>query len=68
MEKDPYSIENTTKEERIELIRSWVPDDETGDENTVDIWEMYREYIEGNKEIAEINAAFSCEYQKEEEE
>lgn len=62
-----YSIKNTTKAERIELIRSFTPDDEALDENTVDLWEMYRDYIEGKKEIAECNAAFSPEYATEEE-
>jgi len=56
---DKYSIKNTTKEERIELIRSWTPTDEAMDENNVDMWEMYRDYIDGKKEIAECNAAFA---------
>jgi len=59
---DEYSIKNTTKEQRIELIRSWTPEDETFDENTVDMWEMYRDYIDGKKEIAECNAAFQAQY------
>lgn len=58
MEKD-YSIKATTKAERIELIRSWQPVDETFDDNDLDIWEIYRDYIDGKKEIAECNAAFS---------
>ncbi|MCQ2544473.1 MAG: purine biosynthesis protein PurH [Lachnospiraceae bacterium] len=53
-----YSIKNTSKQERIELIRSWQPEDEVMDSNDVDIWEMYRDYIDGKKEIAECNAAF----------
>lgn len=57
-----YSIANTTKQERIELIRSWQPEDEIMDSNSVDIWEMYRDYIDGKKEIAECNAAFHSEY------
>lgn len=57
-----YSIANTTKQERIELIRSWQPEDEIMDSNSVDIWEMYRDYIDGKKEIAECNAAFYSEY------
>ena len=58
-----YSVAGTTKQERIELIRSFVPEDEELDENSVDLWEMYRDYIEGKKEIAECNAAFSAEYE-----
>lgn len=59
---DEYSIANTTKEQRIELIRSWIPADEVMDENTVDLWEMYRDYIDGKKEIKECNEAFTTHY------
>lgn len=54
---DEYSIANTTKEQRIALIRSWQPEDESFDDNDLDMWEIYRDYIEGRKEIAECNAA-----------
>lgn len=54
---DDYSIANTTKEQRIALIRSWQPEDESFDDNDLDMWEIYRDYIEGRKEIAECNAA-----------
>lgn len=57
---DQYSIANTTREQRIQLIRSWTPDDEALDENTVDLWEMYRDYIDGKKEIAECNEVFAA--------
>ena len=56
---DDYSIANTTKEQRIALIRSWQPEDEPFDDNDLDIWEIYRDYIEGKKEIAECNAAIA---------
>ncbi len=56
---DDYSIANTTKQQRIELIRSWQPEDESFDDNDLDIWEIYRDYIDGKKEIAECNAAIS---------
>ncbi len=59
---DEYLIKNTTKQQRIELIRSWTPDDESMDENSIDLWEMYRDYIEGTKEIAECNEAFKADY------
>ncbi len=53
-------IADTTKQERIELIRSWQPEDEVMDDSEeVDIWEIYRDYIDGKKEIAECNAAFA---------
>ena len=54
-----YLIKDTTKQERINLIRSWVPEDEVMDGCDIDLWEMYRDYIDGKREIAEINAAFS---------
>ena len=54
-----YLIKDTTKQERIELIRSWVPDDEVMDGCDIDLWEMYRDYIDGKREIAEINASFN---------
>ena len=56
---EDYSINNTTKEQRIELIRSWQPEDETSDENNLDMWEIYRDYIDGKKEISECNAEFA---------
>lgn len=59
---DDYSIANTTKQQRIELIRSWTPVDEVMDENDIDMWEMYRDYIDGKKEIAECNQAFQAQY------
>ena len=54
-----YLIKETTKQERIELIRSWVPDDEVMDGCDIDLWEMYRDYIDGKREISEINASFN---------
>lgn len=56
---DEYSVKNTTKEQRIALIRSWTPTDEAMDENDIDLWEMYRDYIDGKKEIAECNESFA---------
>ena len=42
-----YLIKDTTKQERIKLIRSWVPDDEVMDGCDIELWEMYRDYIDG---------------------
>ena len=53
-----YLIKDTTKQERIELIRQWVPADEAMGDCDIDLWDMYRDYINGIREIAEINAAF----------
>lgn len=55
-------IKDTTKEERIALIREWVPVDDGLNDCEIDLWEMYRDYIDGKKEIAQINAEFQTEY------
>lgn len=55
-------IKDTTKEERIALIQSWVPEDESMEDCEIDLWEMYDDYIRGKREIAEINAAFQTDY------
>ena len=46
-------IKDTTKEERIALIREWVVNDESLDDCDIDLWDMYRDYIDGKKEIAQ---------------
>lgn len=52
-------IKDTTKEERIALIREWIPvDDGLEDDGGIDLWEMYRDYIDGKREIKEINMSF----------
>ena len=53
-----YLIKDTTKQERIELIRQWVPADEAMEDCSIDLWDMYHDYINGVREISEINAAF----------
>ena len=53
-----YLIKDTTKQERIELIRQWVPVDDYMEDCDIDLWDMYNDYINGVREIAEINAAF----------
>lgn len=60
-------IKDTTKAERIALIKSWIPDDDGLEDCDIDLWEMYRDYINGEKEIAEINAAFQADYISDEE-
>ena len=56
-------IKDTTKQERIELIREWLPVDDGLENCEIDLWEMYRDYIDGKKEVAEINAEFrTCYY------
>lgn len=56
-------IKDTTKEERIAIIREWVPIDDGLNDCEIDLWEMYREYIDGKKEIAEINAEFNAGFE-----
>lgn len=59
-------IKDTTKEERIALIREWVPDEDgLEDDGGIDLWEMYRDYIDGKREIAEINMAFNAGFYEE---
>lgn len=55
-------IADTTMDERIEIIRKWIPEDEVMDGSEIDLWDFYDDYIKGKKEVAECNAAFSPEY------
>ncbi len=55
-------IKDTTKEERIALIKSWVPVDDGLSDCDIDLWDMYADYINGKREIAEINMSFNTEY------
>lgn len=59
-------IKDTTKQQRIELIRQWNTYDDGLDNCDIDLFDMYRDYIDGKKEIAEINQAFTPEYVMEE--
>ena len=61
-------IKDTTKAEREEIIREALSCG-GGCENCSSCWlgggspwEMYRDYIDGKKEIAEINAAYNANY------
>ena len=55
-------IKDTTKEERIAIIREWVPVDDGLNDCEIDLWDMYRDYIDGKKEIAQINAELQTEF------
>lgn len=55
-------IKDTTKEERIALIKSWIPDDDGLNDCDIDLWDMYADYINGIREISEINMDFKPEY------
>lgn len=52
-------IKDTTKEERIAIVKEWIPVDDGLNDCDIDLWDMYRDYINGEKEIAEINEEFS---------
>ena len=62
MERKSTLIKDTTKEERMALIREWIPDDDGLEDCEIDLWDMYRDYIDGKREIAENNAAFRTDY------
>ena len=63
MDSKSYLIKDTTKEERIALIKSWIPDDEAMVSDDVpDLWDLYAGYINGTMEIAECNASFKTEF------
>ncbi len=53
-------IKDTTKAERIAIIKEWIPLEDGLEDCDIDLWEMYRDYINGIKEIAEINAEFQA--------
>lgn len=54
-------IKDTTKMERIELVKQW--EEEEGCENCgMDLLEYFRDYIDGKKEIAEVNAEYTAHY------
>lgn len=55
-------IKDTTKSERIALIKEWIMDDDGMEDCGIDLWDMYRDYIDGKKEIAQINAEFQTDY------
>ena len=61
-----YTIANTTKEERIELIKQWIPDEDGIGDSGMDLWDIYADYINGTREIAEINASMTGVFYTEE--
>ena len=58
-------IKDTTKQERIEIIREWIPIEDGLEDCEIDLWEMYRDYIDGKREVAEINASFQANFYSE---
>jgi hypothetical protein len=61
-----YLISETTKEERIALIRQWIPDEDGIEDSGMDLWDIYADYINGKREIAEINASMTGAFYTEE--
>ena len=55
-------IKDTTKQERIDIIREWLPIEDGLEDCEIDLWEMYRDYIDGKREVAEINASFQADF------
>lgn len=55
-------IKDTTKSQRIELIKSWLPQDDGLDDCEIDLFDMYKDYIDGKREIREINESFNATY------
>lgn len=57
-------IKDTTREERIEIVRRSLEDSEEGCDNfySNDVEETYRDYIEGKRELREINAEQSSTF------
>ena len=57
-------IKDTTREQRIEIVRRSLEDSEEGCDNfySNDVEEMYKDYIEGRKEIRDINAEYRANY------
>lgn len=54
-------IKDTTKSERIQLIKQWEEDE--GCENSgIDLMNFFKDYIDGIKEISEVNADFRTSY------
>lgn len=59
-------IKDTTKEERIALIKAWILDDDGLQDCNMDLWDIYADYINGKREIAEINAQMTGTFYTEE--
>ena len=59
-------IADTTKHEQIALIKQWIPDDDGLNDCDMDLWDIYADYINGIREIAEINASMTGTFYTEE--
>lgn len=69
---DQFLIKNTTREQREEIVKRSLGCGGEGCENcsacgvygAADPFDMYQPYIDGEKEISEINDAFKASYLK----
>ena len=62
-----YLINETTREEREQIVRDSLGNIEANcDGCMAGLAEMYQDYIEGRKELREINMAFQARYVREE--
>lgn len=56
-------VKDTTREEREEIVRRSLEEfSEECDSAMEDADQMYSDYIEGRKELSEINAEYRCSY------
>lgn len=59
-------IKDTTKQERIALIKEWISDEDGLSDDEMDLWDIYDDYIKGTREISEINASMTGTFYTEE--
>lgn len=61
---DRFLIKNTTREQREQIVRDSLGYEEggLGCDDTMDGYEMYFPYIEGKKELKEINMEYQAHY------
>lgn len=59
---DKFLIKNTTKEQREKIVKDSLGYGDIGCDDADDGYEMYRPYINGEKEIAEITAEYRANY------
>ena len=52
-------IKDTTKEERIALIKQGIPDDDGLNDCDMDLWDIFDDYIKVIREVSEIIASMS---------
>ena len=58
-----YLIKDTTKEERMRIVEESIGNTSGGcDGCSAGIAEMYQDYIDGKKELREINMEFNARY------